>query len=229
MIPEDPSLFRYHLPMNQLLLRSDEFQTALNSILNVGTFALLDDTPKHLICANACLLALDHAKSARILFSDDAPNFATGLLRLQYLALLRAAWVLYAANDLQISKLAAQLGSHAMQVANNSPEPAEMFKALEAIAPIEVIQPLNEFKAVALEALNDFVPEGIDTLMRIKEALPEVLVLQLIRNSNGLIYFGYRMLASLNGSQALMNQMNQMKHLHGTFADCFPPPTTINR
>ena len=217
MLLEDIGFSGYHHSMNQLLLRSDEFQTALNSILNVGTFALLDDTPKHLICVHACRLSLDHARSARILFADDAPNFATSLLRLQYLALLRAAWALYAADDLQLSKLTAQLGSHAKQVANNAPEPAEMFKALEAIAPIEVIQPLNEFKAVALEALNDFVPEGIDTLMRIKEALPEVLVLQLIRNSNGLMYFGYRMLASLNGAQALMNQMT---HLYGTFADC---------
>lgn len=217
MLREGLSFFGYHLSMNQLLLRSDEFQTALNSILNVGTFALLDDTSKHLICVNACRLSLNHARSARILFSDDAPNFATGLLRLQYLDLLRAAWILHAANDIQLSKLTAQLGSQTKQVANNAPEPAEMFKALEAIAPIEVIQPLNEFKAVALNALNDFVPESIDTLMRIKEALPEVLVLQLIRNSNGLIYFGYRMLACLNGSQALMNQM---AHLHGTFADC---------
>jgi hypothetical protein len=221
MLHEDLGFSGYHYSMNQLLLRSDEFQTALNSILNVGTFALLDDTPKHLICVNACRLSLNHAGSARILFADDAPNFATGLLRLQYLDLLRAAWILHAANDLQLSKLTAQLGSQTKLVANNSPEPAEMFKALEAIAPIEVIQPLNEFKAVALEALNDFVPESIDTLMRIKEALPEVLVLQLIRNSNGLIYFGYRMLASLNGSQALTNQMT---HLHGRFADCFPPP-----
>ncbi len=217
MLLEDIGFSGYHLSMNQLLLRSDEFQTALNSILDVSTFALLDDTPKHLICVHACRLSLNHARSARILFADDAPNFATGLLRLQYLDLLRAAWILHAANDLQLSKLTAQLGSQTKQVANNAPEPAEMFKALEAIAPIEVIQPLKEFKAVALEALNDFVPEGIDTLMRIKEALPEVLVLQLIRNSNGLMYFGYRMLASLNGAQALMNQM---AHLHGTFADC---------
>lgn len=217
MLLEDLGFFRYHLSMDKLLLRSDEFQTALNSILDVGTFALLDDTPKHLICVHACRLSLNHARSASILFADDAPNFATGLLRLQYLDLLRAAWILHAANDLQLSKLTAQFGSHAKQVANNSPEPAEMFKALEAIAPLEVIQPLNEFKAVALNALNDFVPESIDTLMRIKEALPEVLVLQLIRNSNGLMYFGYRMLASLNGSQVLMNQM---AHLQGTFADC---------
>lgn len=214
----------YHLSMDKLLLRSDEFQTALNTILNVGNFAVLDGSPRHLICAKTCLLSLDHVRSARILFAEDAPQFATALLRFQYLAMLRAAWILHAANDLQLSKLTALLDSHAKQVANNAPEPAEMFKALEAIAPIEVIQPLNEFKAVALEALNDFVPESIDTLMRIKEGLPEVLVLQLIRNSNGLMYFGYRMLASLNGSQALMNQM---KHLHGTFADCFPPPTSI--
>jgi hypothetical protein len=211
--------------MNKLLLRSDEFEASLNTVIHVSPFSLFDEMSKFSICANACLLSLEHAKSLRILFAADAPHSATGLLRLQYEALLRAAWVLYAASDLQLSKLAKQLDPDSEQAANNLPGPAEMLKALEAKAPIGLIQPLREFKTVAMKGLNSFVHGGIHPLTRIKEGFPEMLALQLVRNSNGLMHFGYRMLASLTGSQELMNQMT---HLYGAFADCFPPPTTIN-
>ncbi len=221
MLYERLSISGYHLSMNKLLLRSDEFETALNEALNASPFRLFDDSPKFSICANACLLSLEHASSVRILFAAEAPHSATGLLRLQYEALLRAAWVLYAANELQHSKLATQLDIESEHAANKLPGPAEMLKALEAKAPIGLIQPLNEFKTVAMKGLNSFVHGGIHPLTRIKEGFPEVLALQLVRNSNGLMHFGYRMLASLAGSQALMNQMT---HLYGPFADCFPQP-----
>jgi hypothetical protein len=162
----------------------------------------------------------------RVLFAANTPHSATGLLRLQYESLLRAAWVLYAASDLQRSKLASQLDIDSEQAANNLSGPADILKALEAKAPIGLIQPLNEFKTVTMKGLNSFVHGGIHPLTRIKEGFPEVLALQLVRNSNGLIHFAYRMLAGLAGSQTLMNQMT---HLYGTFADCFPPHTSINR
>lgn len=207
-------------------MRSDEFEASLDAVLNPDTFTLFDDSPKLSICANACLLSLEHASSLRILFAANAPHSATGLLRLQYEALLRAAWVLYAASELQLAKLTTQLDINSEQAANNLPGPADMLKALEAKAPTGLIQPLNEFKTVAMKGLNSFVHGGIHPLTRIKEGFPEVLALQLVRNSNGLMHFGYRMLASLAGSQAMMNQMT---HLYGTFADCFPPPTTNKR
>jgi hypothetical protein len=222
MLHKDLGFSGYHPSMNQLLLRSDEFGTALNEALNASAFRLFDDSPKLSICANACLLSLEHARSLRVLFAANAPHSATGLLRLQYEALLRAAWVLYAANELQLSKLASQLDIDSEQAANNIPGPADMLKALEAKAPIGLIQPLYEFKTVAMKGLNSFVHGGIHPLTRIKEGFPEMLAVQLVRNSNGLMHFAYRMLASLAGSQALMNQMT---HLYGAFADCFPAPS----
>lgn len=159
----------------------------------------------------------------RVLFAADATHSATGLLRLQYEALLRAAWVLYAGNELQLSKLTTQLDIDSEHAAINLPSPADMLKTLETKAPIGLIQPLNEFKTVAMKGLNSFVHGGIHPLTRIKEGFPETLGLQLVRNSNGLMHFGYRMLASLTGSQALMNQMT---HLHGEYSDCFPMPAT---
>ncbi|MDO8767500.1 MAG: hypothetical protein Q7K57_02085 [Burkholderiaceae bacterium] len=87
------------IDMNKLLLRSNEFEKALHGILRTDGIELFDSTPKLRVCAHACLLSIEHAASVRILFSADAPHSASALLRLQYEALLRAAWVLYAASD----------------------------------------------------------------------------------------------------------------------------------
>jgi hypothetical protein len=97
-----------------------------------------------------------------------------------------------------------------------------MLKALEVKAPVGLTQPLTEFRTVAMKGLNSFVHCGIHPLRRISEGFPEALGLQLVRNSNGLMHFNYRMLASLTGSQHLMNQTT---HLYGEFQDCFPIPT----
>lgn len=208
--------------MNKLLLRSDEFEKAINTILGAGVIELFDETPKLRVCAHACLLSLEHARSVRILFSADAPHSASALLRLQYEALLRAAWVLYAASDLQITKLDAPLDANSELAVNNLPGALEMQKALEAKAPVGLTQPLTEFRTVAMKGLNSFVHGGIHPLRRISQGFPEALGLQLVRNSNGLMHFSYRMLASLTGSQHLMNLTT---HIYGKFQDCFRLPT----
>ena len=208
--------------MNKLLLRSDEFEEAINTILGAGVIELFDQSPKLLVRAHTCLLSLEHARSVRILFSTNAPHSASALLRLQYEALLRAAWVLYAASDLQITKLDAPLDANSEQAANNLPGALEMLKALEAKAPVGLTQPLTEFRTVAMKGLNSFVHGGIHPLRRISEGFPEALALQLVQNSNGLMHFSYRILAGLTGSQHLMNQTT---HLYGEFQDCFPVPS----
>jgi hypothetical protein len=113
--------------MNKLLQRSDELEASLKVAQNAGSYTLLDTTSKLLLCTNACQLSLEHARSVRILFTSDAPHSATGLLRLQYEALLRAVWILYAANDLQLTRLATELDPQSEHAANNLPGQTHRF------------------------------------------------------------------------------------------------------
>ena len=70
-----------------------------------------DDSPRLTACRILCSVALEHAESAKILIVSGNFTSAVGLLRLQYEALVRAVWLLYAASDSAVGKLAAELTS----------------------------------------------------------------------------------------------------------------------
>lgn len=60
-----------------------------------------------------CSIAFVHAESAKMLISGGNLTSATGLVRLQYEALVRAMWLLYAASDTAVSKLTSELTQEA--------------------------------------------------------------------------------------------------------------------
>lgn len=205
--------------MNKLLARSLTFEEALSGILGADGVERFDDAPKHLACAGACLLSIEHAASVRRLFATQAPHSGTALLRVQYEALLRGAWILYVANELQVTKLTVPLDSDSEQSAKNLPGPVDILRALVCDAPVGLTQPLQEFEAISIKALNSFVHGGIHPLRRIAEGFPQALGLQIVRNSNGLMHMGFRLLASLSDSQDCMNQITRT---YRNFQDCLP-------
>lgn len=205
--------------MDNLLTRSHAFEEALSAIFGADGVEIFDDSPKNLACVRACLLSIEHASSLRCLFGTRAVHSGTALLRLQYEALLRGAWALYAANDLQVTKLTVPLDSDSEQGAKNLPGPSDMLKALVGKGPVGLTKPLQEFEAISIKALNSFVHGGIHPLKRIAEGFPQALKVQIVRNSNGLMHMSYRLLASLSGSQ---DQMNQTTRMYGNFQDCLP-------
>ena len=205
--------------MEELLAESETFEDALRALLAVDYFVVDESNPRFVACAHACLLSVEHAGTVRAAFAIGAPNSGAALLRLQFEALVRAAWVLYAASDLHASKLVSPLSIEAEQQAKNLPGTNEMLEALARKAPAGLVAPLQQFKAVSWRALNSFVHSGIHPLKRVGDGFPTVLGEQIVRNSNGLMHFGYRMLASLSGSQALMNEVTQS---YRSFASCLP-------
>src|SRR3954451_12395931 len=64
---------------------------------------------------------------------------------------------------------------------------------------------LEEFNRYSRHALNSFVHSGIHALHRTRHGYPEDMALTAVRFSNGLSHLGYRLLASLSGSQNRMN------------------------
>ncbi len=56
-----------------------------------------------------CSVAFEHAESTKILIASGNFTSATGLVRLQFEALVRAMWLLYAASDASVSKLMCEL------------------------------------------------------------------------------------------------------------------------
>lgn len=73
--------------INHLLSRSAEFERNLLEFLVLLPF---DDSQRIMVSRVMCSIAFEHAESAKMLISAGNLTSATGLVRLQYEALVRA-------------------------------------------------------------------------------------------------------------------------------------------
>jgi hypothetical protein len=155
----------------------------------------------------------------RAAFVVSAPNSGAAVLRLQYEALLRAAWLLYGASPSHIEKLAGVLDLEAEKAAKNLPGATDMLESVVKEAPQGLSAPIVEFNQYSRHALNSFVHTGIHPLRRARDGFPLEMATTIVRISNGLMHIAYRMLASLSGSQP---RMNKVTHVFRAFTDCVP-------
>lgn len=205
--------------LERLLDRSEEFESALLGCFPGSGLVLADASDKHQLCSTACALSIEHASVLRAAFALVAPNSGAALLRLQYEGLLRAAWLLHAANPADVAKLGRSLDLEAEQAAKNMPGYSAMLEAVLKHAPAGLAAPLEEFNRYSRHALNSFVHTGIHPLRRAQEGFPALLAHRLIAMSNGLLHFAYRMLAVLSGSK---RRLDKATNLYLEFADCLP-------
>jgi hypothetical protein len=159
---------------------SGEFEGALQGCFPEGALLLADSSPKHELVAAAAQLTLEHSGAVRAAFAVNAPNSAAALLRLQYEALLRAAWLLYAASADQVAKLSRALDAEAELASKNAPAYSEMLAAIVRTAPAGLSKPLAEFNQYSRHALNSFVHAGIHPLARTRTGFPTELALKLL-------------------------------------------------
>jgi hypothetical protein len=201
------------------LRRSNELELALQAEFPEAELLLADPTPKCELVAVAAMLALEHGLVLRTAFEVGAPNSGAALLRLQYEALLRAVWLLFAATPKQVDKLTRTLDLAAEQAAKGLPGYLEMLTAVQKNGPVGLTRPLVEFNQSSRHALNSFVHTGIHSLSRGKDGFPAEVAEKILRFSNGLAHLAYRLLASLTGQQL---RMDQVTALYLAFADCLP-------
>ena len=204
--------------VSALLARSDEFETTLSELFP-EQLSLADSTAKVRVAATACVLSIEHAFMTRTAFASGASNSGSALLRLQFEALVRSTWCLFAATALQLDKLDRELDHQTELGAKNVAGLTDMLDAVVRKAPPALSAPLQEFHEHSRHALNSYVHSGIHALRRAQDGFPVALAEQLIRMSNGLLHFAYRMLASLTGSQELMDVVTRK---YKEFSDCLP-------
>ena len=154
---------------------------------------------------------------------EPAPLRNLRLMRLQFEALTRAMWLIYAANDGAIAKLLAPLTTESEQAAKNLPSANDMIeqmgKRVGQTVPAAAHQMLVRFKDVSWHAMNSFVHGGIHPLRRQAEGFPVHFALQILRNSNGLTTMTGMTLAILTGDEAIANPMSKIQP---EVADCLP-------
>jgi hypothetical protein len=204
------------MDLNKVLMESAQLDERLHAFLMPQDA----DVPDRVRCsAILCAVAFEHAESLKILLASGNYTSATGLLRLQYEAFVRAMWVQHAASDLVIGKMMSDLTKESAQAATNVPMLSEMLDALDGKVLKEVRDQLLEFKEYSWKPLNSFVHGGIHVIERHGNGYPPPLLLQLLRASNGVSLMTGMHLVVISGNPA---HDGKLPAIQMEFKGCLP-------
>lgn len=207
--------------LDTMLRRSDELQATLLHLIKDAEF---DGSRRTEGCLRSCSLAMEHATSLRALMTMGLATSAASLMRLQYEALTRAMWSLYAASDAAIEQLLAPLNIENEKIAKKMPSVSEMIaqigKQVPARAPAAAHRMLLTFKETSWHAMNSFVHGGIHSLHRHADGFPVNLAIDILRSSNALGTMTAMTLAVLTRDEAFTVPVGRVQP---DFADCLPP------
>lgn len=172
------------------------------------------------IAMATCDVTFEHASGVRSLAEAGLFASAAALLRIQFEALIRAMWLLYAASDAEIQTLLAPLNAENQKAATKLPMAKGMLDALKMTAPAAAIQPLLQFKEMSAGPMNSFVHSGVHPLQRQHQGFPTVLVEQVICSSNALNTMCGMLAAILTGDS---NSVTKVKAIQNRFSAVLPP------
>lgn len=211
------------IALNALLARSAALQETLSGFLSLTPS---EAGSRFRVSRVMCGISYEHAESVKMLTASGNFTSSVGLMRLQYEAAVRAFWVAYAASDQFAEKLAASLSVETERKASKLPMVGEMLEKLESLAPKEAVGMLNDFREHQWKPLNSFVHGGLHAIHRHSEGYPVVLLLDVVRSSNGLLMMTAMLLVILHGGG---NQRGRMAAIQQEFADCLPPVGTTGQ
>lgn len=210
--------------VERLLKRCDELDAAVWGELP-DPYAPAMSSARHDASLTAALMAVEHARAFRLLVASGLFTTAIGVARMQFEALSRAMWLLYAATDEEVATATAELSTEAEKEANKLPMAARMVDALSGKAPAAMHQMMASYKDTMLKGLHSFVHAGLHPLQRHVHGYPERLLAQIVQNTNGIFVATGAFLAILAGSQASMRAMSRLQL---AFADCLPELVPAN-
>lgn len=208
--------------ITELLQSSDAFHELLDGLIQASPPVPLDQA-RHSVSAANALVSIEHAIAARQCFGNALSQSATALIRLQFEALVRGAWVLYVATDESIDAMNAPLDATSDESVRKLPSATTMLRALSGRAPAGLTTPLEHFYASAWHGLSSYVHTGIHPTHRRIEGYPIELAAQQIRDGNALLHLSYRLLAALTGSAEIMAKVTEAWRAHQA---CLPTGAT---
>ena len=207
-----------HDPLQELLRRSGRLEQSLVPLLELKTFDQADRTRCSKIM---CSVAFEHAESAKLLIAAGNFTSALSVVRLQYEALVRAMWLLYAASDRAVEKLTSELTHESSKKADRLPLLGRMLQELDGKGPAEPMRMLFDFKEYSWKPLSSYVHGGIHAVHRHSKGYPLPLLAQAIRASNGVSMMVGMLLVILSGERG---QSARILQTQVDFGDCLPPP-----
>lgn len=143
------------------------------------------------------------------------------LMRPQYECLVRGVWLLHAASEAWVEKLAEPLTLESAKRANEGPMLAEMLKelALSPNSPTPIVNQLKQYRDTAWKAMNSYAHGGLHPLSRVLTGYPAQLTYDVVRNSNAIMALATQLTSILSGDP---RNMEPVRRFHMEFADCLP-------
>lgn len=200
-----------------LMSRSGQLKAVLTRTLDLGTHPDEKFQASRVMCG----VMFEHAESVQLLAASGNFTSALGLVRIQYDALVRSIWLLYAAPPSLIETLSGELTNESVKKADRVPNMAEMLEEMRGKAPDLAMDLLDEFKLYSWKPLSSWVHGGMHAFHRHSTGYPEWLLVTVLKASNGLSVMAAAHLIAISGDPA---QKGMLPALQGEFADCLPPP-----
>ena len=184
-----------------------------------------DDSDRTRISKIMCSVSFEHAESFKILLASRNFTSAIGMLRLQFESLVRGVWVLYAASEIELGTLTAELNNENAKRANNLPMLSEMISKLESKAPENAVNPILEFKEYSWKPLNSYVHGGLHAIDRHSKGYPVQILKQALKASNGVNGIVGMFAAVLTGNQLLVKEVSRS---YEEYSDIFQMKVDLN-
>jgi len=203
--------------IDRLLMRSAKLEEEMCELFSLA----FSSCHRTLASRVMCSVVYEHARSIKILTGAGSNTSAFGLYRLQYEALVRAFWLMFAASEDWVTTLMTDVSEESQEKANKLPLTNEMLAALEGKAPENAVIALQDFKSSSWKPLCSFVHCGFHALHRQGGGYPLIMIAQMLKGSNGLCLMAGNLLVM----QALdLSLTGRITELQESFRDCLPDP-----
>lgn len=137
----------------------------LGELSSIAGYPLCEESARVRLSATLAVTSMQFAAGVRVLCGESLVLPASGALRSQFEALVRAVWALHRATDNQIARLSADPNRETQQSSKNIPLANEMLSELEKFPQLaNLLVALREFKDSSWIPLNSYVHAGIHAI-----------------------------------------------------------------
>ncbi len=196
---------------------------ALSRAFDDDVYALLEkgwnaSSQRLRICFALCKAAAEHAISQRVLIEAGLHGTALGLIRLQFEAVVRAAWILHGAKDDWLVKFSTPVPEGDFSEPHLGPPIPSMLDAIEPYAPQAVI----EFRRLhmTVKVMHSFVHGGAHLVVHALRGYPPEKMVAVLQNRNLLSLMLTNVIVIASQQPNLKGTVGRLGLAH---AGCMPP------